>query len=183
MTGPDAAAPLAAPWPLPAGVLAGVVDAANQAGTGLKLGGTWWNVPRGYGYPLPDRGAVVALEPGGGRTFRRLAVLVPAPAPDARARRIEARAALKAVAAFVASRPTARVADVARLHAAALAWLDRPDSTGALPDEDGRIARQVALRAAAGYLAARPERPEGDLWRAAERFETLATPAEPTAPA
>jgi hypothetical protein len=106
----------------------GVVEATNR--TGLKIGGAWVNVSQFHPVETPDVGAHVRLDVDSKGYIRELEVLgssaaqSPALLSD-RDERIARLAVLKAAAAFGASRPDMKSADVLTLAERWLAWVER----------------------------------------------------------
>jgi hypothetical protein len=103
----------------------GVVEATNR--TGLKIGGAWVNVSQFHPLELPDVGAHVRLEVDAKGFIRELEVLDSATTPAVlsdRDERITRLAVLKAAAAFGASRPDLKSADVLKIADSWLAWVE-----------------------------------------------------------
>jgi hypothetical protein len=112
-------------------VVEGVVEAANPKG--IRINGDWFNVSQFRPVALPEVGVVVRLEVQPKGFIKSLEVVQPMPAPSdgsklavtGRDERIARLAVLKAAAAFGASRPDLKSADVLRIADAWLEWVER----------------------------------------------------------
>ncbi len=145
-------------------VLTGVVESSTP--TGVRIEGLWYSFPRDLGARPPDRGARVELRVNARRFVQGLRVIEPAPTPAEADRPIVRASVLKAAAHFCARRsdPGVRSRHVLQVAEAWEAWVYRPamvnrddDSVSVEPDKDERIKRQVAVSAAAEFLATRSE--------------------------
>ena len=101
----------------------GVVESVNA--TGLKIGGAWLNVSRFHPVQLPDAGAHVRLKIDTKGYIVDLETLSAPGSPIAnRDRTISKLAVLKAAAAFGASRPDLKSADVLTIAQRWLEWIE-----------------------------------------------------------
>jgi hypothetical protein len=105
----------------------GIVEAVNERG--VRVQGDWYNVSHFRPVQLPEQGVMVRLEVRPNGFIKSLQVIksVPEsgnPAVATRDDRISRLAVLKAAAYFGASRPDMRSADVLKVAASWLAWVD-----------------------------------------------------------
>jgi hypothetical protein len=114
-------------------VVEGIVEATNERG--IRIDGEWLNVSKFRPVPLPDVGAVVRIKVQPKGYINSLEIIKATVEPptsvtdrDARETRISRLAVLKAAAAFGASRPDCKSADVLRIAESWLAWVLKRDS-------------------------------------------------------
>jgi hypothetical protein len=107
----------------------GIVEAVNERG--VRVQGDWYNVSHFRPVQLPEQGVLVRLEVRPNGFIKSLQVLKAnyeeirnLPAQASRDDRISRLAVLKAAAYFGASRPDMRSADVLKVAASWLAWVD-----------------------------------------------------------
>jgi hypothetical protein len=111
-------------------VVEGVVEVANAKG--IKVNGDWFNVSQFRPVALPEVGAVVRLEVQPKGFINKLEVVPAMSEPlktagvvaTERDERIARLAVLKAAAAFGASRPDLKSADVLKIADSWLAWVE-----------------------------------------------------------
>ncbi len=118
--------------------VAGVVEATNPKG--VRVAGQWWNYSQYHADVLhPERGQTVELALGKGGFIRQVTLVDGATGPRGpvsqstatRERTIARLAVLKAAAAYCASRPDAKAADVLKIASAWEAWVLREEPTSA----------------------------------------------------
>jgi hypothetical protein len=102
----------------------GIVEAANDRG--IRVGGEWRNMSKFHPLELPGQGARVRLDLDNKGFIRTLQVLEAAPsASSSRDRTITRLSVLKTAAAFAASRPDLKSADVLTIAERWLAWVEQ----------------------------------------------------------
>jgi hypothetical protein len=106
----------------------GIVEAVNERG--VRIAGDWYNVSHFRPVQLPEQGVLVRLEVRPNGFIKSLEVIKAAPETGTassrtdRDDRIARLAVLKAAAMFGASRPDLKSADVLKIAASWLAWVE-----------------------------------------------------------
>lgn len=104
----------------------GLVEAVNERG--IRINGDWFSVSKFRPVSLPDVGARVRLKVDPKGFITTLEVLdgdtVATPVASARERTISRLSVLKSAAAFAASRPDIKSADVVAIAERWLAWVE-----------------------------------------------------------